>query len=97
MTNKLIHMRVPDKLYKEIKHYVKEDGYRSPQEFSLEAIRNAIQEKRKHEALIELKKQFGSVKNIKRPTKKERDRIFEELANEKPSDIFRKYGFDDKI
>ncbi len=97
MANKLIHLRVPDNLYKKAAEISKEGGYRNVQEFTLESIRKTAQEYYRQKALKALDEEFGKYKGkIKRLTKEEREKIFEEFIEEKKRglNIFRKYGFD---
>lgn len=97
MASKLIHLRVPDILYKKAKKISKESGYRNVQEFTLESVRDAIQEHYKQQGLKTLDEEFGKYKGkIKRPTKEEREKIFEEFVEEKKRglNLFRKYGLD---
>jgi len=91
MANKLVHLRVSDKLYKDSIEIVRESGFNSIQEFIREAVRKTVEDFQTRMAIRNLRKLQGSVKGIKRMTKEERDRLFEEYAKKNPSEIFRKY------
>ncbi|MBU1120529.1 hypothetical protein KJ660_01510 [Candidatus Micrarchaeota archaeon] len=94
MANKLIHLRVSDKLYSDSREIVKENGFNSIQEFVREAMRKTAEEFQTKMAIRRLKKLQGSVKGIKRMTKEERNKAFEEYAKKNPSEVFGKYGLD---
>lgn len=96
MANKLIHLRVPDNLYKKAAEISKEGGYRNVQDVALESLRKTAMEYCRQRALKTLEEEFGKYKGkIKRPTKEERERIAIEFWNdENRSDILRKYGLD---
>ena len=58
-------------------------------------IKEETEKRRLEEILREFEALKGSVKNIKRPTKEERDKWAREFLNSKDrSEILRKYGFD---
>ena len=92
MTNKLVHLRVSDKLYRDSQEIVRENGFNSIQEFIREAVRKKVEEFQTMMAVRRLEKLKGSVKGIKRMTKEERDKLFEEYVKKNPSEIFRKYN-----
>lgn len=96
MANKLIHIRMPDILYKRARQITKENGYRNVQDFTLESLRNAVQEHCRREALKALDEGFGKYKGkIKRMTSEERDKFAREfMADKNRSNILRKYGLD---
>jgi Arc/MetJ-type ribon-helix-helix transcriptional regulator len=82
--SEMVHLRVPDKLYKEVEKLVKQMGFRSVQEFIRQAIRDQSYEYQKKLAMIHLRKDFGSLKGkIKRLTEEERDKVFQEFIKEK--------------
>lgn len=94
MANKLIHLRVPTNLYKKAAEISKEGGYRNVQDVALESLRKTAMEYCRQRALKTLEAEFGKYKGkIKRLTREEREKIFEEFAADKNrSDIFGKYG-----
>ena len=58
MANKLVHLRIPEKLYKETMKIVKEKGYRNAQELTLESLRNAVHDYYKRDVLGTLTKEI---------------------------------------
>jgi len=74
MTNQ-IHLRLPEKMYKEILEIQEEFSFSNPQEFIKESLRKSIQEYNKEKAIKTLDKYYGSVKNAKRLTKEDKEKI----------------------
>ena len=91
---KSIHLRIPKVLYKESENIKKDFGFSSIQEFIKDAMRKAILEYKKQRALNNLKNNFGSVKNIKRLSKEELNRIALELTREKNRELTKEYGLE---
>ncbi len=58
MANKLVHLRIPEKLYKDAVKIVKEKGYRNVQEFVLESLRNAVNDYYSKDVLKILKREI---------------------------------------
>lgn len=81
MVNKLVNLRLNDKLLKAVDGIVKETTFSSRSEFIKEAIRDRIDEYRQRELLRKLRKQYGEGKRlgIKEPSdedlKKARERL----------------------
>lgn len=74
MPNKMVHIRMPDKLYKESKALADDFGFSSVQEFFRSAVRKAVGEYQRQMAWRTVKALYGSDRNLKKPTRKERDR-----------------------
>jgi len=91
METKQVKLTIPETLYKEGNKLVKEFGYSNIQDLTLEGLRKEIIDLKKQQALINLKKNFRSVK-AKPLTKEERERIAEEYVKTNPSEIFRKFN-----
>ena len=92
---KSIHLRVPKLLYKESENIKKDFGFSSIQEFIKEAMRKTILEYKRQQALKNLERNFGSIKNIKRLTKKEREKIALEFTPERDKELAKKYGLEE--
>lgn len=93
METKCVKLTLPKNLYEEGNRVVKEFGYSNLQDLTLEGLRKEIIELKKQQALMNLKKNFRSVK-AKPLTKKQREKIAEEYIKTKPSEIFRKFNLD---
>lgn len=95
MENKLLHLRVPNPLYKKINTLVHKRGFRNAQDFTLDALRKSVFSKMTtEEAIAELRKSQGSMKNIKRLTHEEREKIAREMTPEKELQLLREFGLD---
>lgn len=94
MENKLISIRLPEKMLKQAKIITNEALFSSLNDFIRNSIRNSIEDYQTKKALLELKKGFGSSKRIKRMTQKERNKLAEELFKEKKNgkNILKEYG-----
>jgi len=92
--NKLLHIRMPDNLYGKAQRLSEVFGFASIQEFFRDSLRKSVESYEKSMILGKLELLRGSEKNIKRMTKEERNRFFEEFAKADTSDIFRKYNID---
>ena len=91
--NRFINVRVPDKLIRQAKGITEEFGFSSVQEFFRYSLRLAIEEYEKKKAIKRLQALKGSVKNIKRMTKKEKERWFKDVyLKTDPSETFRKFN-----
>ena len=75
MVNTLISVRMSDELLKDIRLLIKSQGYSNPQEFLRAAAREKVQKEKTANAIIELKKLYGSAKGkkIRITTKNELD------------------------
>ena len=93
--DKSIHLRLPKILYKESEKIKKEFGFSNVQEFIKEAIRKTILEYKRQRALNNLKKNFGSVKNIKRLSKEELNKVALAFTPEKDKEIAKRYDLEE--
>jgi len=84
---------MPKTLYDEGNRLVREFGFSNLQDLTLEGLRKEIIELRKEQALLNLKKNFRSVKG-KPLTEKEREKIAKEYLKTDTSEIFRKFNID---
>jgi len=92
--NKLVNVRVPEKLYSEIQKYSKEKGYKNVQEFMTQATRDKLEKIKKQEEVIrEWNKLKGTMK-VKRLSKEELNRLAMEITPEDSDEFLRKYNFD---
>ena len=90
----MVHLRIPDLAYKEAKALANEFGFSNVQEYVRESIRRMNEEYETMVAIRKLEKLKGSVKPIKRMTRKERQAWAEKNIQKDRSDIFRKYGLE---
>ncbi len=58
MKAKQIHLRIPEKLYKEAMKIARGEGYRNVQEFMLESLRNSVHDYYKKDVLGTLTKEI---------------------------------------
>jgi len=93
--DKSIHLRLPKLLYKESIEIKKDFGFSNIQEFIKEAMRKTILEYKRKQALKTLMKHYGSVKNIKRMTKKEREKLALDFTPERGKEITKRYGLEE--
>ena len=77
--NKQIHVRVPEKILKDVREITKTQGYSSEQEYFRSALREKVEEDLKKKVIHELWVLKGSSKEIKKLTKKDRERIARNL------------------
>jgi len=90
METRQVKLTIPRTLYEQGNQLVREFGYSNLQDLTLEGLRKEILELKKQQALVNLKKNFRSVK-IDRLTEEERNKIAEEYLKTKPSEILRKF------
>jgi len=95
MSNRMVHLRIPQKLYDYSMQLVEEKGFGSIQEFARHALRQAVELSEQQAAIEKIKKLKGSVK-AKRVNlaEKERKKIAEGFLKKDQSKIFGKYGLD---
>ena len=94
MTTKLVNVRLPEKLYRESKMVMEEDGYKNVQELMTVTLRERVQEQRRERALELLSKLHGSIKRpLRRLTKKQKEEIAKWHTPEKAQALMKKYGF----
>jgi len=92
--NKLLHIRIPENLYGKAKKLSEIFGFSTPQEFFRDSLRKSIENYEKEMIIKKLELLKGSEKKIRRMTKQERNKFFEEFTKKKTLDAFRKYGVD---
>lgn len=93
----MVHLRIPKRLYVRCVQIVKENGFSSVQELTREALREKINDYETQAAIERLRKLKGSVKNIKRLTKEERDKAMGEflgMSKKERLDMLREFGLD---
>ena len=89
-----ISLKLEKTFLRDMEKTMKNHRYSTKTEFIREAIRDKLTNLEKEDIIQKLVKLKGSEKNIKRMTKQERNRFFEEFIKKDTSDIFRKYGLD---
>lgn len=89
-----ISLKLEKTFLRDMEKTMKNHRYSTKTEFIREAIRDKLTNLEKEDMIQKLVKLKGSEKNIKRMTKQERNRFFEEFIKKDTSDIFRKYGLD---
>lgn len=88
-----MHVRVPEKLLQKAESISRENGFSNVQEFFRDSLRKSVEEQEIREKVLALERLKGSVKNIKRMTRKEHDKWFKEVyLKTNPSETFRKYN-----
>lgn len=95
MESKYVKLTVPKKLYQESLQLVREFGYSNIQDLTVECLRKQVIELKRQQALINLKKSFGSVKGKQMLTKAQREVIAEEHTPKKASAITKEFGLGD--
>ena len=93
MATKLVNVRLPEKLYRESKMVMEEDGYKNVQELMTVTLRERVQEQKKKKALEWLSKVFGSKEPTPRLTKEEKEEIAKRHTPKRAREIMKKYGF----
>ena len=90
MGNCLVHLRLGDKLVKEIDSIVRRETYESRTEFIREELRKAVEERKRKRLIEGLRRKLGEGKRLglKEPTPEEFEKIREELGNE----MLKKHG-----
>lgn len=94
MISKHVKLTVPETLYKEGQQLVREFGYSNIQDLTIDGLRKQIIDLKKQQALINLKKNLGSVRPKQRLTKQERERIAEKSL-QRANEITKKYDLED--
>ena len=94
MESKYVKLTVPKKLYQDSLQIVKEFGYSNLQDLTVEGLRKQVIELKKQQALINLKKSFGSMKPKPRLTKEQKEKIAE-TSLERADRIAKEFGVDD--
>jgi ribosomal protein L29 len=94
MESKYVKLTLPRKLYQDSLKLVKEFGYSNIQDLTVDSLRKQTIELKKEQALINLKKNLGSVKPKQRLTKEQREKIAETSLT-RAKEITKKYGLED--
>ena len=94
MESKHVKLTVPKQLYQESLQVVKDFGYSNIQDLTVEGLRKQVIELKRQQALINLKKSFGSVKPRPRLTKEQKEKIAE-TSLERAEKIAKEFGVDD--
>ena len=92
MQSTYIKLTLPKKLYQDSLKLIKEFGYSNVQDLTVESLRKQIIDLKKQQALINLKKNFGSVKARPRLSKQEKETIAERHTPVRAKEITKKYG-----
>ncbi|MBU2589451.1 MAG: hypothetical protein KKF52_02670 [Nanoarchaeota archaeon] len=95
MQNKLISIRLPEKMLNDAKNITSTGLFSNLNDFIRASIRKSIDDYQTKKALLELKKGFGTMEGkIKRLTHKEREKLVKEFFKEKKAgrDIFKEYN-----
>mgnify|MGYP001246625599 FL=1 len=92
--NKLLHIRIPENLYKKADNLSEVLGFSTIQEFFRDSLRKSIEIHEKQAIIKKLQLLKGYEGKINRLNKKERDRLFEEFIKKDSSEILRKYRLD---
>ena len=94
MESKHVKLTLPARLYQESTKLVKEFGYSNIQDLTVESLRKNIIELKREQALVNLKKNLGSVKAKPRLTKEQRELIAEKHTPTRAKEITKKYGLE---
>ena len=93
--SEVVHIRLGEPVKKEMVLVMKQEGtFANVTDFIRDCIRHRLKELKLEKALRALEEMRGSEKNIRRLTRAERKKLFEEYEKMPPSEIFRKYGLD---
>ena len=94
MTSQYVKLTLPKKLYQEGLQIVKELGYSNIQDLTVESLRKQILELKREQALINLKKNFGSAKPRPRLTKGQKEDIAKHSLK-RAKEITKRFGLED--
>jgi len=94
MVSNYVKLTVPSKLYKDGLKLVKEFGYSNIQDLTIESLRKQVIELKRQQALINLKRSFGSVKPRARLTKEQKEKIAESSLK-RAKEITKRYNLED--
>ncbi len=94
MASQYVKLTMPRQLYADGLELVKEFGYSNIQELTVESLRKQIIELKRHQALITLENNFGSVRAKKRLTKEQKEAIAEHSL-QKAKGITKEFGLAD--
>jgi hypothetical protein len=94
MVNKMVHLRMSEKLYQTSKSVAEDFGFSNLQEFFRNSIQRAIEDYEQRMAIKRLKALQGSVKNAKKLTPRQKEQLIEEMIRERKRgyDIFKQVG-----
>ena len=93
--NQLLHVRIPEKLLVESKQIVDEVGFSNIQEFFRDCIRRTIEEHKYQKSIKKLKTLQGSVKEYRKVSKAELNKLAEALTPEKGEELIKEAGLED--
>ena len=94
----MVHLRIPKRLYAKCVQVVKDNGFSNVQELTREALRKRVENYETQAAIERLRKGMGSVENVKRLTRKEREKLYkDEMKKTKAErlELLRKFGLED--
>ncbi len=97
MEGKTVLLRLTPKLYNESQRIVKENGFANVQELLRESLRKTIKDYETEAAIERLRKLKGSIKNIRRSTKEEREKTYREflkMSRKERLQLLREFGLD---
>lgn len=94
METELIHLRITRKMKEDIELLVKDGAFSSLSDFIKDAARHALDEYTTKVALARLAMLKGSVKNIRRLTHEEREKIALSLTEAESNRLMKKYGLE---
>jgi hypothetical protein len=80
MVNRMVHLRVPEKLYKDSESLTKEFGFSNVQDFFRNAVHRAIEEYNRQVAWAKVKALYGTDSKLTRITPKEREKWAREFV-----------------
>ncbi|MBI5884788.1 hypothetical protein HZB89_01675 [archaeon] len=95
MQGKIVHLRLPEKLYLEIEKTVKDFGFQSAADFLRASARKALDEYETQKAIRVLEKNKGILKGkVKRLTNTERGKLWEQFLKKRAQggSIFKDLG-----
>lgn len=87
--NKLVHLRISEKLYSEAKNFSKESGFSNVQEFIRNSIRKSVEDYELRKSLKKIESLKGSMPSTTSLTHEERKQIAKKVLSEDQSEIFR--------
>lgn len=86
---------MPSKLYEDSAKIAEEFGYSNIQDLTIECLRQYVNELRKRESLLKLKRILGSTEVKKRLTKEQKEMIANKHNPKRANEITKKYGLED--
>ncbi len=93
--SEMVHLRIPEGLYKSVEKISEEMGFKSVQEFIRQAVRDQMFEYQKRVAFLQLRRDLGGLKGaFKGASGDERIDMLGEFMRGDKSKFLKKYGFD---